>query len=314
MKALLKYLLIGFIFISECKIRQSSVESETLQSKEIKEGIFEKKNKNFLSDDGIFTLVTWNIKEFPIEDGETISKVKEVILKYEFDLVAVQEIKEIESFYKLVNDLKEYTGIFSTQYLNDNKMLRTGVIYRKDIILHKNSKLLFEDDTYLFPRAPLEVQLVYSSSSGQYFDWTLIVVHLKAGAGGEDAKRRKEALKKLKNYIDSRMFSEPDDDFIIAGDFNDEINDPVEENVFQIFLDDDKNYKFLTFEVVKAGDFSYPYYGGRLLDHILVTTDTLGEYNEGKTKVYKLDEEIEDYFKIVSDHRPVASYFNVPLH
>lgn len=267
-----------------------------------------------LSSDEVFRLVTWNIENFPLDGVQTVDYVSWVISNHEFDIVAVQEIKETGAFYSLLERLPGYGGILSLQHENSSSMLRTGVIYRKDLVSAGEAKLLFEEDEYSFPRAPLEVRLDYHSGEKRHFDFTLIVVHLKAMGGSENEARRRSAAEKIKKYIDAKMIAEDDDDFIIAGDFNDEITDPPEKNVFQIFIDDPEDYRFLTMELAKSGEASYPEYGanGTFLDHILVTTSALDEYNNGNTVVYKLDDDYKDYFKKISDHRPVAADFNVP--
>jgi hypothetical protein len=57
---------------------------------------------------------------------------------------------------------------------------------------------------------------------------------------------------------------------------------------------------------------SYPSTGS-LIDHVLVTSDALGEYGNGTTETLRLDYEVSNYSYWISDHRPMFSMFEVPL-
>ncbi|MBM4388613.1 MAG: hypothetical protein FJ088_12790, partial [Deltaproteobacteria bacterium] len=167
-----------------------------------------------LPSDDVFRFVTWNIEDFPLDGIQTIDYVGWAIDNHEFDVVAVQEIKETGAFYSLLERLPGYDGVLSLQHENSDSMLRTGVIYRKDLVSAGEAKLLFEDDEYSFPRAPLEVRLVYHGGEKAHFDFTLIVVHLKAMGGSENEARRKSAAEKIKKYIDAKVAAEEDGDFV----------------------------------------------------------------------------------------------------
>jgi len=89
---------------------------------------------------------------------------------------------------------------------------------------------------------------------------------------------------------------------------NDELDDPLADNVFEIFLNDTANYSFLTSSLI--GQHSYPSYPS-LIDHILISKDALGEYSNGISKIIDLDYQFSNYSTYVSDHRPVVSHFPV---
>jgi len=120
---------------------------------------------------------------------------------------------------------------------------------------------------------------------------------------GEDDRR--EACSKLEAYISSEIQAGADPDFIVLGDWNDELHDAPADNVFLPFLNRDTLYSFLTYNLNEA---SYPSYNS-LIDNILISADSFTEYDGGDVSVLKLDEEIPGYSSDVSDHRPVAARF-----
>jgi hypothetical protein len=100
-------------------------------------------------------------------------------------------------------------------------------------------------------------------------------------------------------------------DYLVAGDWNDEIDDPSQANAFSVFVEDTLNYRFLTTPLVgQSTAASFPRYG-TLIDHILVSQDAFAEYQGGLTKTLRLDDELANYISEVSDHRPVMATFPV---
>jgi hypothetical protein len=105
--------------------------------------------------------------------------------------------------------------------------------------------------------------------------------------------------------------NETEKDYIVAGDWNDEIDDDASENTFQVFIDAPEVYQFLTLPLAgDAQNASYPSWG-TLIDHILISSDCYAEYQGGSTKTLRLDDHVSDYIRNVSDHRPVMAIFPV---
>jgi hypothetical protein len=98
-----------------------------------------------------------------------------------------------------------------------------------------------------------------------------------------------------------------DKDAIILGDFNDELNDPPEENIFQIFLEDTTHFQCLTQSII--GDTTYIGAYGGFIDHIIISYDQ-GKWNQnGSSQVLRIDQEFPLYLDYISDHRPVLVQF-----
>jgi endonuclease/exonuclease/phosphatase family metal-dependent hydrolase len=252
-----------------------------------------------------FDIATWNIEQFPISGPTTISYVSQLIKDLDIDLFGLQEMNEATSFYRLLDSLPDYNGIVS-DYPND--YLKLGIIYKKDIVSISNVTQIFTNDQYAFPRPPFMAYVEVKKENNTRFDFTLFVLHLKAMGGDANEARRKDACEKLHVYINNNILNSADKDVIVLGDWNDELEDPIEDNVFQIFKSDTANYTFLTNSLI--GQHSYPSYPS-LIDHIMITNDALSEFGNGNTKILDLDYQFSNYSTYVSDHRPVLAQFPV---
>ncbi len=255
--------------------------------------------------DSTLELVTWNIENFPKAGSITLAAVRTIVRSLNVDLIAVQEIADTIAFRALVAGLDGYNGFYSADDYGSFYQ-KTGVMYRAGVIDVSNVRQLFwRNDSVTRP--PLSMQVV-ATVNGRHFDFELIVVHLKAGGSADDHALRRATCRLLKDYIDGRVQGGADPDFIVAGDFNDRLDDPPSQNSLQTFLDDTAGYRFLTLPL--AGNSRHAsYIGGSLIDHVLVTRDVLGEYGDGRTETLRLDDEITEYLRDVSDHRPVMAVF-----
>jgi len=262
-------------------------------------------------EEGSLEIVTWNIMNFPSQGDKSVDWVAKIIQQLDIDIYALQEIADVNAFQDLVDRLPGYEGIYSTDSYSDGYQ-KTGLVYKTGIVTVLSREMLFEDREYAFPRPPMMLD-IQASHQGKTFDFYLIVMHLKAYQDQENIERRRAAAQALKDYMDTRI-SDPgagEKDYIIAGDWNDEIDDPPAENSFQVFIQAPGQYRFLTEPL--AGDpanASYPGYGS-LIDHILISADCFAEYQGGACRTLILDSQVNSYMFYVSDHRPVLSLFPV---
>lgn len=261
--------------------------------------------------DGTLEIASWNIERFPKNGQESIASVRELIIDMDIDIFAVQEITDADAFDALVASLDEYDGRLGTGAANF--ALWPGVIYKKDIVEVISEEYLFTSDSYTFPRAPYSLYM-RAVENGLAFDFNLIILHLKASGGSENETRRRNAIRDLENYVDLQL-QQPnvDRDFIIAGDWNDLLNDTGASNVFVPFLDDTLSYRFLTEDFAGSAT-EYSFIGGSfrsLLDHIMITSSVDTLYQNIEIEILKPDQSFPQYEVQVSDHRPVAARFPV---
>ncbi len=256
-----------------------------------------------------FELVTWNMHNFPDNGNKSVESYKLIIENLDVDLYAVQEIADTWFFDNLINDLSEYDGLYSDDTYGTSYQ-KTGIIYRKNMITVLSKDQIYEERAYEFPRPPLivKLRLVKGEFSNEFY---LIVIHLKAFQGAEELDRRRGAVRLLKEYMDSRIKVDDEKDYIIAGDWNDELTDGLSENCFTLLLNDPESYKFLTLEIADDPIYSsYPSWGS-LIDHILISRSLFDDYTGGTTTTLLIDSRISDYFENISDHLPVISFFPV---
>ncbi|NOX88451.1 MAG: hypothetical protein GXO77_05450 [Calditrichaeota bacterium] len=255
-----------------------------------------------------FELATWNIENFPKADSRTINDVAQIIKDLDIDLIAVEEIASVRSFNELLNLLPGWRGVLSSDTYGSGSYQKTGILYKVDFISIADTKNIFEDDGYAFPRPPLEAYVTVKDLEGVKFDFNIIVLHLKAKSGSSNEARRKKANDKLSQYIKAEISAGADPDFIVLGDWNDQLNDPPETNVFTSFLNDTDSFQFLTQKLTNQYSYISSTYKS-LIDHILITKDARQEYGNGVCKVLYLDQEYRSFVNNVSDHRPVMAKF-----
>lgn len=257
-----------------------------------------------------FDLMTWNIEWFPKEGPTTVNYVKTLIRNLDVDLIAVEEISNVNSFYTLLDSLDGWSGSLNNYPSQYSGYQRTGFLYKTSMISITNPHYILEEHLYDFAsRPPWTARIaVKDKNNHTVFDFNIIVVHLKAYGDKESEDRRRAACVDLKNFIDSEIASGADPDFIVLGDWNDQISDPSASNVFKPFLDNPDNYSFLTADI--SGQYSYISSTYKsLIDHIMITKDARQEFGQGTTQVLYLDEQFSRYQSQVSDHRPVLSIF-----
>jgi exonuclease III len=261
-----------------------------------------------LGENSTLEIMTWNIEWFPKAGDVTLEMVRQMVDTLDVDLIAVQEIADTSAFRALVESLDGYQGIYSPDTYGDSYQ-KTGILYRESVISVGNHYQILAGDWYAFPRPPMRFAIT-AEKDGHVFDFILIVVHLKAGDGSQDIERRRRAASELKDYMDARIASGAEKDYVVAGDWNDEIDDPELYNSFSVFLDSE-DYCFLTTALTGDDrDASYPHFDS-LIDHILISADALDESAGARVTTQRLDDVYAGYAQYVSDHRPVMARFPV---
>lgn len=256
-----------------------------------------------------FEIATWNIRNFPT-DSMTAGRVADLVRQMDIDMLAVEEIADVDAFGRVLDGLDGYSGVLSPDEYSSGEYQKTGFIFRTDMVHIGALESIFDGDSYAFPRPPLQAPFEIDRPQGGKLSFIAIVLHLKADLGEENEARRRQACEKLKTHVDDLVAGGEDTRVVVLGDFNDSLGDPVAENVFEVFLNDEQHYSFLTRQLADLGEYSLIPWRA-FLDHILVTTDLFADYTNGTTEVVHLDQEISDYDYVneISDHRPVAAVF-----
>jgi hypothetical protein len=258
--------------------------------------------------DTTFEALTWNVKDFPYSGFRTIDTLAILINDLDIDMIAFQEISDTVAFRGLLTRLPGWAGVYAPYDYNSGSYLKTAVIWRTDRATVNYIDQLFIGYSYQFPRPPIHVYVTVNYGGAQ-FDFHLISMHLKAMGDEESEQRRRAAIIMLKAYLDANVPAAPDHDWMVVGDWNDELDDPQGDNVFWPLLTDSLDYRFLTLPLA-GNDYwaSYPSWPS-MLDHILIVSDSYTEYGNGTTITLRLDDEYPNYPNRISDHRPVMSIF-----
>lgn len=259
-------------------------------------------------DGGPLRVMTWNLENFPTS-ANTVERVAGLIEELDVDLVGIQEIVSVEAFAELVGALPEHDGIFANDPGAD---MVVGLLFRDERVHIIEEATLFRDDWYAFPRPPLMARVEIVGPGGAVeMEATIVVVHLKAQLDDDSRERRLAGCERLEAWLANDISSGGADEAIVIGDFNDEITDSSEWNVFEPFLSRPDRYVFLTKELAETGSHTYLPFDS-FLDHIMITIDTLDELGNGSAQVLELESTVPNYEYSVSDHRPVLAEFEVP--
>lgn len=263
-----------------------------------------------LGEESTLEIMTWNIEWFPKRGQTTIAQVKRIIDTLDVDIVALQEIADTTAFRSLIRSLDGYAGFYSPDTYGDSYQ-KTGILYKQSVITVSDDDPILVGDWDAFPRPPMRFAIT-ASKNGHTFDFILIVLHLKAGGDTDDFRRRQLAGHRLKDYLDDRIANDPEKDYIVAGDWNDEIDDPEPFNAF-LFLIRSGWYHFTTTSLASdSRNASYIGYSFRsFIDHIMISDEVSDEYRGGGTYILRPDEVYDRYVDDVSDHRPVMAKFPV---
>lgn len=250
-----------------------------------------------------FEIVTFNMREFPLNGGETIIYASELLMQMNADIIAVQEISTSYELDKLAESMPGWEALFSP--VTSWKM-SLGYLYKTSEIKinEAETEALFTDDSYAFPRAPLKINVTHIPSGESVY---IINNHLKCCGGSDNVARRRSAAEQLKEYIDTNL---KDDKVIVVGDMNDRIDGVGEENnVFWSFIEDEQNYKFADMGIATGNSayWSYASYPSHI-DHLLITNECFADVDTVFTT--RPDMCVPDFRAIVSDHRPVELVFS----
>lgn len=251
-------------------------------------------------------IATWNIENFPLR-ADTVERVAEVIAAMDLDLIAVQEIADTAAFQSLLALLPAYDSVLSTHTYGGGSYQKVGFIYRRDLLVPERAELLFEGDTYAFPRPPLQVHFAVHApdSRALVLDFTAIVVHLKAGGDDSDRTRRRLAVQDLDAHVRGLLAAGDDADIMLLGDFNEAVDNPTSLAVWAPLIDAPDIYQLRTL-ALSGSAYSYVPFA-RLIDHVVATRSLDDELADLPATIPPLHHEITGYLGSVSDHLPVVT-------
>lgn len=294
--------------------------------------------------DKTLDITTWNIEWFGDEgnspaigsaDPDSVQKdsVKAIINRIKPDVLAVQEITDEALFATMVSELSGYDYILSpaTSYPNDPGVSqKVGFIYKTEIVNVTETKVLLETihpyynggDTSFLTNYPSDADRFYASGRLPFLmsanvtiddttvDYDFVVLHARANSSSDSQGRynmRKYDVEVLRDSLNT-YYSE--ENLILLGDFNDDVDETVADNVsstlstYDAYVNDTSNFDILTDVLSEQGFRSYAF-RENMIDHILVSNELSDNYIEQSAQVhYEVYD--NDYTQTASDHFPVS--------
>lgn len=261
-------------------------------------------------------IITWNLEYFPKEGQTTISYLTSAIQAIDPDIVACQEIEDVNLFNQLVSNLDGYEG-----YTGPDDYLNLAFIYKTGTVSINSIYEIYTASQYSsqFPRPPLVMDFTFRGH--RFF---LINNHLKCcgdgimdtGDPGDEETRRYRACNLLRQYISTTL---PEEMVLVNGDMNDELTDNPENNVFQLIINDTENFRFADMAIAEgsSSNWSYPSWPSHI-DHIFITNELFSAFDNPGSSVQTI--RVDDAFQggywvyqdYISDHRPVGIKLSLP--
>jgi hypothetical protein len=147
-----------------------------------------------------------------------------------------------------------------------------------------------------------------------------VSIHAKANSqatSASDYQRRKDAANLLKSYLDANY---PNDNIIIAGDYNDVLNGTIATSVpagtpantssYSSFLNDQANYVPITLALANSGAQSTAGFP-TVIDNTITSNEMGAFYIPGSAAVRTdIASQIADYSNTTSDHYPVQTRYS----
>ncbi|NNC95275.1 MAG: T9SS type A sorting domain-containing protein [Chitinophagales bacterium] len=263
--------------------------------------------------DSTLEVITWNLEWYPKVGNSTNFYLTQIIEELNADIYALQEIHDTSYFNKLLKSLPDYNA-----FVAYNGNLSLAYLFNKNTIQVNDIYEIYSNKARELPRSPLVIDFCFGEQ-----DFIAINNHLKCCGNGslnqndpwDEETRRRDACELLDKFIDDNHFNT---NVIVLGDFNDLLIDNSNHNVFNIFLNNDLNYRFADMDIADGGsqNWSYPDWPSHL-DHILITDELFDEISNPNsiTETIRIDDYMSGgwstYETYISDHRPVAVKFKL---
>ncbi|RZJ50150.1 MAG: T9SS type A sorting domain-containing protein, partial [Flavobacterium sp.] len=279
----------------------------------------------------------------PTDDALQIDNVAKVMNKLNADVYVVQEVSDDPSIDALIQKIningKTFDKTTSTSWSYSFEApdpnfppQKLVVLYNTQTTTVKNTRVMFKklyDDvragTVTLPnypggngssffssgRLPYMVK-IETNIGGVKKEINLIDLHARANSGSDIARynMRKYDAELLKDSLDVYY---PNSNFMILGDFNDDVKASVIEgqpSSYQKIVEDTERYNPITLGISQAGAYSFLSSGG-FLDHIVISNELTDDYVPNSIAVYDPRNDIASYTTTTSDHGPVIARFEL---
>jgi endonuclease/exonuclease/phosphatase family metal-dependent hydrolase len=296
-----------------------------------------------------FDIATYNLEFFgtdvkgtdgsefgPTDDALQINNVTTVLSSINADIYGVQEVADDAAFNELISKLPGYSGTLSTKWSYSFDPAdpnfppqKVGFIYNTSTVQLISTRVMFSQlydevragNNALLPNYPTTASSFWSSGRLPLmatFDVTLdgtkkrirvLNIHSKSGSAVADYNRRKYDVKVLH---DSLAANYPNDNIILLGDYNDDVDNSIAsglESSYKVFVDNTSNFNSLTYTLSQNGGVSFPN-SSSFLDHIITSNELSTSYLANSINIEDVRSIISNYVNTTSDHLPVTARFD----
>ncbi|MFM6982701.1 MAG: endonuclease/exonuclease/phosphatase family protein [Chitinophagaceae bacterium] len=264
-------------------------------------------------------IANWNIEWFgktsagfgPGNDSLQQRLVKNILKASDIDVWVLCEVSDTGAFGRLMRQMPEYSSVLASYYPEQ----KTAILYKNNLYKGIYPQLLgtSNKDSFSTGRFPLKLSLV-SLTPSPFDTIDIIALHLKANTGNDSLKNlayqsRQRSAEWLKDYTYEQL---PDKKFIMAGDWNDDLDvsifnqlpsslNPLKRNNGNGYFITDR---LSAFHIPTTA--TYP----DAIDHQYISNRLYDYYSKDSVFVWRTDQYISNYASTVSDHFPVISRYN----
>jgi Secretion system C-terminal sorting domain/Fibronectin type III domain len=304
-----------------------------------------KKPQTGLAPDKSFKLATWNTNWLgntangPTNELLQQRNFQQVLDSLKADVYVLEEVSNLPVFNLIVSKNTNYKGFCTTAISAGGVAAdaqRVCFMYKKGVIDSVSARPLLTKATTL-PNYPENLPARFWASGRLPFLFIadanidgvkkrlhIIGIHARANTGGTSATlaakelqyaQRKYDVEVLKDTLDAQF---PNANIILAGDYNDDVDETVSEitstkaSSYKKFVDDTKNYQVVTKQLSDNGFRSY-ISQNNVIDHVMVSNELVDNYvvNSASPELGFLY--INSYATTTSDHLPIYATFNFEI-
>jgi len=277
-------------------------DKESVDCSSKKAPLYNKVEVPAVGSDELLDIMTWNMERFPLKGDSTMKAVAEIIDDLDVDIIGVQEVIKIGDFAKMMSWLPGYDFILSQQ----SSFLEQAIIYKKNMFtLLGQDEPFAMDDYYFAGRPPLVADFLFHCGD---IKQQICIVNMHLKCCGDGLYRRQQSMKQLHGFLKEKI-ENGENNIIVVGDWNDELQDTGIYQSFSPFINDQENFLFATDRIARdPSQQSYPTWPS-FLDHIMIGSGYFEVFeNKGQIRSVNIEEWIGGWSKyedLISDHRPI---------
>lgn len=300
---------------------------------------FLSQNTSNIALDKTLDVVAWNVEWFgnksngPSDEALQQANVKRVLDSLKADVYVLTEVSNQVAFSDLTSKMNGYKGVCSSAIsaggVADDAQ-RVCIIYKESMISNVSSRPLLKGTTTIanypdsFERFWASGRLPFlftadAVAEGGKRKINIVGIHARANTASDIAnaeriyQQRKIDVEVLKDTLDKNF---KDEVIIIAGDFNDDVDETVvagistKESSYRKYADDTENWQILTKTLSDNGYRSY-LSQDNVIDHIAISNELKSSYLQNSVNVALPFTYITNYRNTTSDHIPVMARFQL---